>query len=424
MSGIEILGVIAGTLQLAEIGAKLSVKLCLFYREIKDANQSMQSLSSHMSLTSNILHELGITLQQDEHVKNCSEQMILSAQDVLDECKTVFKHIEETIEKQKPGDEKGFLQRGIRKITVALLERDLDVLKSALERLKSTMLLMLQVLMYAAQLRRRTEFHVLENQQLLIQTLLEEKKGSEARSNRSGELARPAELFDYNDALQLHASATKPEGSLVSHPLVSNELNKYYTFIKQVLRQIDAYRLDFSDDRFFRVRNGILNVHFTEVELLQSHYGNKAIEVFKDSIFELQNDHSTNPYDSKQARHNPSDPFASSAIGFTPITEADRVNNPEPGGKLPCPIEDVPTRCSSPIVKVESYSRGNSSTWECSFPSTSGVSDQYHGEDIGDYEQPDKIADQLVNDSWENLVLYWTTLTIHEIHPPVQSNIM
>jgi hypothetical protein len=46
MSHIEILGVVASALQIAEIGMKLSVKIGSFYRQIKDTNRSMESLSN------------------------------------------------------------------------------------------------------------------------------------------------------------------------------------------------------------------------------------------------------------------------------------------------------------------------------------------------------------------------------------------
>lgn len=63
MSGIEILGVDASAVQIAELGMKLSVKLCSFYRQVKDANNSIESLSKDVSFTCSILHQLGVTLQ-------------------------------------------------------------------------------------------------------------------------------------------------------------------------------------------------------------------------------------------------------------------------------------------------------------------------------------------------------------------------
>jgi len=160
MSGIEIVGVVASTLQIAEIGMKLSVKLCSFYRQIKDADQSAQRLSSDVSLTCSILHQLGKALEQDKDTKLCSQQALLTAQEVLRECKKIFKQIEETIEKKDPGSGKNKWKRGTRRLTIVLLGPDLDVLNSHLDRLKSTMLLMLNVIMYARELNRYVSFRV------------------------------------------------------------------------------------------------------------------------------------------------------------------------------------------------------------------------------------------------------------------------
>lgn len=154
MSGLEVLGVVASILQIADLGAKLSVKLCTFYRTVKVANQSMQELSCDVSLTCSILNELAKTLEQDDQAKLCSEQAFRIAQEVLKECKAVFQQIENGIEKNTQDGEKSRFARGARKVTIALLGPNFDVLKSNLERLKSTTLLMLHVIMYAGELRK------------------------------------------------------------------------------------------------------------------------------------------------------------------------------------------------------------------------------------------------------------------------------
>lgn len=158
MSGLEIIGVAASILQIAEMGRKLSIKLFYFGRRIKDANQAIQSLSSDVSLTCSALHELGTALEQDDQTKVCSEQAFHTATSILEECKNVFQNIEDAIDKQNPGPGASRIQRGIRQVTIAFFGPDLDILKGNLERLKSTMLLMLNVIMYAAQLRRYVEF--------------------------------------------------------------------------------------------------------------------------------------------------------------------------------------------------------------------------------------------------------------------------
>lgn len=154
MSGLEVVGIVASTFQLAEIGIKLSVKLCSFYRQIKDADHSAQRLASDVSLTCSILHQLGKILEQDSQTKLCSQQAFLTAQEILEECEKIFKQIDEAIEKKDPGSGKSKWERGTRRLTIVILGPDLDVLKSHLDKLKSTMLLMLNVIMYAREINR------------------------------------------------------------------------------------------------------------------------------------------------------------------------------------------------------------------------------------------------------------------------------
>lgn len=158
MSGLEVVGIVASIIQLADVGAKLSVKLCSFYRTVKVANQSLEGLSSDVSLTCSILNELGKVLEQDEQAKICSKQAFCTAQEVLTECKAVFQKIEGALEKYEQETEPNPIRRGARKISAAFAKPDLDVLKSNLERLKTTTLLMLHVIMYAGDLRKYAVF--------------------------------------------------------------------------------------------------------------------------------------------------------------------------------------------------------------------------------------------------------------------------
>lgn len=154
MSGLEALGVAASILQIADIGVRVSVKLCTFYHQVKNVNESVRSLSSDVALTCSVLRQLGENLQQDEQAQLCSRQALDTAQDVLAECKKVFQQISEAVEPPDQNDAMGRIRRAARKFGLALIERDLETFKCNLERVKSTMLLMLNVIMYAGQLRR------------------------------------------------------------------------------------------------------------------------------------------------------------------------------------------------------------------------------------------------------------------------------
>lgn len=63
MSGLEAIGAAASIIQIADLGTKLSIKLFTLYLQYKNANQSIQSLSSDVALTCAILRELGKNLE-------------------------------------------------------------------------------------------------------------------------------------------------------------------------------------------------------------------------------------------------------------------------------------------------------------------------------------------------------------------------
>jgi len=76
MSGLEVVGIFASIVQIADLGAKISVKLCSVYRTVKDANGSMRSLSSDASLTCSVLRELASALDQDSEDKAVEELVL------------------------------------------------------------------------------------------------------------------------------------------------------------------------------------------------------------------------------------------------------------------------------------------------------------------------------------------------------------
>jgi hypothetical protein len=154
MSGLEILGIAASILQIADLGATVSVKLCTFYRQLKSADQSAQSLSSEVALTCSILRQLGENLKQDEQTRLYSAQAFDTAQEVLRECEKVFRRISAAVDESRADATSNALQRAAKRLGFVLMEKELEVLRGNLERLKSTMLLLLNVIMYAGQVRR------------------------------------------------------------------------------------------------------------------------------------------------------------------------------------------------------------------------------------------------------------------------------
>lgn len=153
MSGLEALGVAASIIQVADLGTKLSVKLFSFYRQVKNASESLHLLSNEIALVSAILRELGDSLEGEESSKLCSDKAFLTLSLVLRQCREVLTQIQKVIDHNHQQGKNRF-QQVTGKIRLVLLEPSLDQLKIKLETLKSTMLLLLNVIMYAGQIRR------------------------------------------------------------------------------------------------------------------------------------------------------------------------------------------------------------------------------------------------------------------------------
>lgn len=98
MSGLEILGIAASVLQIAELGGKLSVKLFTFGRKIKNADKNIDSISQDIAATCAVLQQLGITLRKDDQTRLCSAEAVSTAKHLLGECHKVFSDLNDTLD--------------------------------------------------------------------------------------------------------------------------------------------------------------------------------------------------------------------------------------------------------------------------------------------------------------------------------------
>ncbi len=98
-----------------------------------------------MSLLSSVLQQLGSCLEEDEFVKLCKAQTLTTTKDIAEECKTAFEDLDDIIRK--------YVESGKMKLRDRLkwpfIEKRVTLLRVNLDRLKSTLMLMLEVLKYA-----------------------------------------------------------------------------------------------------------------------------------------------------------------------------------------------------------------------------------------------------------------------------------
>ncbi|KAJ6107237.1 hypothetical protein N7523_008560 [Penicillium sp. IBT 18751x] len=272
MSGLEAIGAAASILQVADLGATISVKLFSFYRRVKDANETIQDLSNEVALCRDILEQIQRMVDIDEQ------------------------------------PEKSRLQRVAGKVRIVLLEPSWERLKTNLERLKSTMLLLLNVIMYAGQIRSNHVPTLVQEQRDLIQTLLKDRQSENPKSGQSGigadfspglttvsprdELShteipgiwnqqlRPAKhRSNLNDqAVQSSIEHTNNRGARKRYHRAmednkSAELEKYNTLIQSMLDGLESCKRDLEKNRHSRIRTGVLNIHSGEIMRFQVELG-------------------------------------------------------------------------------------------------------------------------------------------------------
>lgn len=145
MSGIEIFGVIAGIVQLADVGTRLSVKLLSFTGKVRD-------ISKEVALTCAALHELSNELHRNDQARLCSDQAVKTADEVVKECEKTFGELQKMLDDNEQTPKNSYW-KWTKPFKYPLLEQKVEILRSNLERLKSILLLMLNVIIYARQLK-------------------------------------------------------------------------------------------------------------------------------------------------------------------------------------------------------------------------------------------------------------------------------
>lgn len=161
------LSIIAAVAQIADVGLRLSIKLYTFGEIVATADRAVISISKDVSLTSGVLKELGQILEKDRKSRTFSENAIQTADGVVKECLEVFQEMDSILVKKLPSLGAGRRNEETRaerpKRAMVLLEKlkwgylqpKLQLLRSNLDRLKSTLLLMLNVITYARQVSEK-----------------------------------------------------------------------------------------------------------------------------------------------------------------------------------------------------------------------------------------------------------------------------
>lgn len=157
MSETNTISVASSVLELSDLAAKVSVRLLTLSRKTKDAIKPIEALSKDIAATGAVLHQLGRQLKKDEGVRVGSSNLATTVDDLVDECSKVFESIDKALDGNTSGC-KAIL--GLQHyVQFASLKPEIALLETNLERLKTPLTLMLNVLIYAEQLKRYVVSH-------------------------------------------------------------------------------------------------------------------------------------------------------------------------------------------------------------------------------------------------------------------------
>ncbi|OCT46554.1 hypothetical protein CLCR_01855 [Cladophialophora carrionii] len=161
MAEADLVATIVG---IAGAGVKLSITLYTFAETVATASSEIKNVARDVSLTSSVLEQLGAHLEQDEDAKLYSGSAVETVKDVMTECEVVFQEIEGVLAKATDSVAKRWPRKG-GKVALSAMDRlkwpflqpKMALLRSNLERLKSTLMLVLNVLIYARDSRVEKE---------------------------------------------------------------------------------------------------------------------------------------------------------------------------------------------------------------------------------------------------------------------------
>ncbi|KAK3669985.1 hypothetical protein LTR78_010157 [Recurvomyces mirabilis] len=176
----EAFGVAASAIQVADAGFKLYGALSKYVTDYIDANKHARRLVDEVRMTSWALQKLGTLLQEDEELKLCKPDVLDEIRVELQRCEVVFGEVELVLDGFSP-DTAGPLV-GVKRWKWPLKKDKALLLLAQFERLKTTLLLVFNVLSYASKLASKdVQYHGSSlDEKIQVQYLAKAKQEAES----------------------------------------------------------------------------------------------------------------------------------------------------------------------------------------------------------------------------------------------------
>jgi hypothetical protein len=139
-----------GIVRMAGVGTKLSTMLMAYAGGVLDADKNMVDIAGDVALTSNVLTSVGNFLKERDNETVATPSALKDATAILDRCHDTFEEIKAIVDKTAKVDKSGNRKSSKRaKLIWPIKSNKAELLKSRLESLKSSLMLLLQVLSFA-----------------------------------------------------------------------------------------------------------------------------------------------------------------------------------------------------------------------------------------------------------------------------------
>lgn len=154
------LGLVASALQVADIGIRLSCKIVSLGVAVGNTKHFITLISKDLSHTSSILRELGQSLELDRSRGSCSENLYATVAVIVKDCRDLFQEMDEALTTRLSRFESNnaaasTMTDSFDAFNRSFLQPKMELLDADLERLKSTLLLVLNVTIYTKLVNER-----------------------------------------------------------------------------------------------------------------------------------------------------------------------------------------------------------------------------------------------------------------------------
>ena len=147
------LGLIAAVVQIADVGIRLGDKLYNFGQTVASADESIIFISKDIRHTCSILKLLGQSLEKDREGHLYSPNAIKTAETIVKECLEIFQEMDEALLKKitrmgLDGSSSRAAIVAFERLKWPFLKPRMELLRTHLDKLKSTLQLVLNVFIY------------------------------------------------------------------------------------------------------------------------------------------------------------------------------------------------------------------------------------------------------------------------------------